>query len=166
VFQEELPIPGFTPVRIRRSRRRRRKTCTDCGATLSEANAYRRPNSAGFHSQCIPCFAKRRRSRHDAVEAQRRAGSKIDHCEICGASETVTRSGRVRRLTIDHNHETGEIRGILCSRCNTGLGMFRDSPDLLRAATAYLDTRGHAAGAEAIAGEPAELAATKPAAAT
>ena len=54
-------------------------------------------------------------------------------CEICG-TET--------RLHFDHCHATGKHRGWLCPRCNHGLGHFRDDPDRLRAAIAYLKERG------------------------
>lgn len=42
------------------------------------------------------------------------------------------------RLTVDHDHETGKIRGVLCNTCNRALGMFRDSPELLVRAILYL----------------------------
>lgn len=42
-------------------------------------------------------------------------------------------------LVVDHDHETGEIRGLLCSTCNSGLGMFKDSPVLARRASDYLE---------------------------
>jgi Recombination endonuclease VII len=59
-------------------------------------------------------------------------------CAICGAEETLSRSGKVQSLALDHNHETGEIRGLLCSKCNLALGLMDDNPDILRAALAYL----------------------------
>lgn len=56
-------------------------------------------------------------------------------CAICGKEA----SGN--RFAIDHSHETGEIRGLLCYQCNTGLGSFRDDSELLRKAIAYLSDR-------------------------
>ncbi len=43
------------------------------------------------------------------------------------------------RLVIDHNHETGAIRGLLCRNCNSGIGLLGDSVELLRRAIAYLN---------------------------
>jgi hypothetical protein len=54
-------------------------------------------------------------------------------CAICG-----TRPKRVASLHLDHCHETGAIRGILCLSCNQALGHFRDDPALLEAAADYL----------------------------
>jgi hypothetical protein len=43
-----------------------------------------------------------------------------------------------RRLSIDHCHQTGQVRGILCDTCNRGIGLLGDSPELLQAALGYL----------------------------
>jgi hypothetical protein len=61
-------------------------------------------------------------------------------CWICNKEETVKNktTNDVRPLCIDHNHENGNIRGALCSRCNKALSLYSDSPELLEAAAKYL----------------------------
>lgn len=41
-------------------------------------------------------------------------------------------------LCVDHSHETGKVRGLLCRKCNTGIGLFYEDPRLLRRAEAYI----------------------------
>ena len=54
-------------------------------------------------------------------------------CKICGAPR-----GR-SRLSVDHCHTTGKVRGLLCSPCNSGLGYFKDNPAVLASAIKYLN---------------------------
>ena len=55
-------------------------------------------------------------------------------CAICG----IHNSELAHSLSVDHCHETKKVRGLLCICCNTALGKFRDSPDLLNKAIKYL----------------------------
>jgi hypothetical protein len=60
-------------------------------------------------------------------------------CVICSAPPDPNGIKAAARLHVDHDHETGAVRELLCVRCNQGLGYFRDNPDLLRAAADYID---------------------------
>ena len=59
-------------------------------------------------------------------------------CEICGISEEDAPKGR---LHVDHCHESGGVRGLLCQRCNQALGMFFDDVSNLEKAISYLKKR-------------------------
>ena len=59
-------------------------------------------------------------------------------CKICGKSETAIVGGIKPMLSVDHCHETKKVRGLLCSACNRALGMFKDSPEILKNAIKYL----------------------------
>ena len=56
-------------------------------------------------------------------------------CAICGS---LRPEGRSQQWHVDHDHATKGLRGILCGPCNRGLGMFKDNPDFLQKAIAYL----------------------------
>lgn len=60
-------------------------------------------------------------------------------CSLCPAKMSPVASGPANRLCVDHCHETGEIRGLLCKSCNTALGAFRDDPIRLQKAIDYLN---------------------------
>jgi len=62
-------------------------------------------------------------------------------CAICKEPISITQFGHA----IDHNHTTGRVRALLCQRCNTGLGSFKDSVAILRAAADYLDEHNEGA---------------------
>lgn len=70
-------------------------------------------------------------------------------CAICQVElpDLMVYENRRRGYAIDHNHETGDFRGILCLKCNSLLGMACDSIDVLMAAISYLENRGSYAGA-------------------
>lgn len=69
-------------------------------------------------------------------------------CAICGEAETLIhrRGGYDVRcdLAVDHDHNTGDVRSLLCSKCNKALGLLNDDPDLILKAVEYL--KAHAVG--------------------
>jgi hypothetical protein len=63
-------------------------------------------------------------------------------CAICLQPErAIGRNGKVKALSLDHNHITGEVRGLLCSTCNLLLGYAGDSPEILERAKEYLGSQ-------------------------
>lgn len=64
-------------------------------------------------------------------------------CSVCRKPETSKhRSGNVASLSVDHDHVTGKVRGLLCRNCNTALGLVSDSPKQLLALADYLQRHG------------------------
>lgn len=59
-------------------------------------------------------------------------------CAICRQPETKLVNGAPCSLNVDHDHETGRVRGLLCSPCNNGLARFRDDVGRLQGAIEYL----------------------------
>jgi hypothetical protein len=57
-------------------------------------------------------------------------------CAICGTAEP---GGRYKVFNVDHNHDTGDVRGLLCGQCNTALGLFKDDSSILLSAIRYLE---------------------------
>lgn len=82
--------------------------------------------------------AKRKRSRgiditdEECILLLQAQGNKCAICEI-----TLEYPGN-RATSLDHDHATGRVRGILCLCCNLGLGSFKDSPEILDKAISYL----------------------------
>lgn len=97
--------------------------------------AYRKVNS----ENCKAINIKRKyglsKEQHEVM--------KIAHdnlCAICHKKETsIDNNGSKRALAIDHCHETGKVRGLLCTNCNTLIGRAKDSVDVLNSAIQYLE---------------------------
>jgi len=66
------------------------------------------------------------------------------NCAICKTAlpDLFSYENRRRGYAIDHNHATGEFRGILCLECNTLLGMAKDNSKVLKSAIRYLEKNG------------------------
>ena len=169
---EKVRLQGkraYEPERIRRLAEReaspRRFTedgqlCSRCRLRRPLSDFYRSArDKSGFVSICRECTAEKvmlwregnqesdkRRKRQYHREAKYGISleafnvlleSQGDRCAICKISVLPTDD-----VCVDHSHETGRVRGILCRRCNTGLGMFKDSTATLRLAIDYLSAKG------------------------
>ncbi len=60
-------------------------------------------------------------------------------CAICYCGETAMKNGKPLSLAVDHDHTTGDVRGLLCSKHNTGIGGFDDNIEHMKSAIAYLE---------------------------
>lgn len=60
-------------------------------------------------------------------------------CAICGNPETVKNyKDVVSKLSVDHCHRTGKVRGLLCQNCNKGIGNLKENEDIILKAVEYL----------------------------
>lgn len=72
------------------------------------------------------------------VDYEKMLNSQRGVCAICKKKETSLFNGKVKKLSVDHCHNTNIVRGLLCNSCNRGLGYFIDSVDILKNALIYL----------------------------
>lgn len=111
------------------------KTCSRCSEIKPMTEfAIRKQSPDGRSSECKQCkcdYDAVRRLKKPIQELKRIQS--IGKCEICDSTEN---------LAIDHNHETGELRGYLCGKCNSALGLLKDDPDILLRAVEYLQRVG------------------------
>jgi hypothetical protein len=103
-------------------------------ANAADLNAYRRErNSRPEVKRQLRDGYYRRTYGLSADEVDAMLTTQGGGCAICGRLPE-----RLGSLHVDHDHEHGHLRGLLCIGCNQGLGQFRDDPELLLAAAEYL----------------------------
>lgn len=139
------------------------KTCSKCGETKPLEEFCRdRSKPDGHRPDCRACQRRQNREGYARDQWGRTAESRRrEHlrrtfgitpedygvmlarqdglCAVCRRPETDSAQGRFH---VDHDHETGALRALLCDRCNRGIGYLQDSPALLRAAADYLERNG------------------------
>lgn len=118
------------------------RKCKKCGIIKPITDFYKRANrKSGFASSCNICSRgsfKNSRLFHHYNMTQDDWNKMFDlqkgKCLICGKHQSDVHL----KFHVDHNHDTGEIRGLLCFKCNVGLGNFDDSVELINNALEYL----------------------------
>lgn len=107
--------------------RGRSKICKGCNKEFSDSS---RVNNCKL---CKKCFEYRTDVYKYGISGETAEQLRsIKNCMICKSTKT---------LCIDHDHKTGEVRGILCHKCNTGLGSFSENIDFLKDAVIYLQEK-------------------------
>jgi hypothetical protein len=144
------------------------KTCSRCKKTKTRSEFYpdHRPGR-DLLSHCKECNKEKQRifrekngprvrANEKTIYEKRRWGNHIKRkygisvndydivlklqdgkCAICGIDVP---GGRSKRFHVDHDHITGEVRGLLCIRCNYMIGYSKNSPDILRNGADYLQS--------------------------
>jgi len=142
------------------------RQCSKCGRTLLEDEFYPRPNRPGkFLSWCKDCLyqSSKKYKQNNKIKLRekrylKKYGITLEEynirfkeqngvCAICGNPEFCQNQHGLLPLAIDHNHKTGKIRGLLCSKCNPAIGSFEVDKgiELLCSAISYLkNTDGEA----------------------
>ena len=60
-------------------------------------------------------------------------------CAVCRQKEVKIQKGKIQRLSVDHDHITKQVRGLVCYNCNILIGHAKENPELLREAALYLE---------------------------
>ncbi|MDX3531554.1 endonuclease VII domain-containing protein [Streptomyces sp. ID05-39B] len=114
------------------------KLCRTCREIKPHSEWHRNASASdGLSTRCKACRAVRGRQDHlkrqyGITEAERDEllASQAGVCCICLAAPAAH---------VDHCHKTGRVRGVLCFSCNAALGQFKDRPDAIRRAAAYVE---------------------------
>lgn len=119
----------------------RNKNCDTCGEEFTPASST--------HKYCsTPCMKSGAASTlllyrygitlEEYEEMFERCGGK---CQICGKDGLLPDKNHKTTLVVDHDHETDEVRGLLCNACNTSLGHLNDDVTLLAKSIVYLSAK-------------------------
>lgn len=139
----EQPINQFA-IRTVNGRKYPRKQCRNCECALARLwyKKIKSANNDTYKKIKKNDKNKQLKSAYGITLEQYDALAKQQNyvCAVCGKHESNMhgKSDNLSRLCVDHDHVTGRIRGLLCHKCNVGIGHFEDRLDVLASAIAYL----------------------------
>jgi len=125
------------------------KTCNICGSEKPITDFYK-TSTGGYHGKCKVCYKlkQKRPSSEQRKDYYLRRGYGISLEEyseklesqngVCGICGCLPPNNRKKHLAVDHDHNTGKVRGLLCDNCNRGLGLLKDDVETLEKAILYL----------------------------
>lgn len=118
------------------------KRCSRCQVHLPvDSFSKKKGTRDGFASRCKPCMRDIQwyiRYGITPEQYSRLLESQDYLCAICRKPEP---NPRYEYLSVDHDHTTGEVRGLLCSLCNPMIGYAKNDPEILESAIRYLQER-------------------------
>lgn len=121
--------------------------CRDCAKASDkksrEKNRHRRNSHKREHYRQNSSRWRKNKIRSYGISVEdynRMLHEQSGCCAACGNPETRVRSGQLIALAIDHCHESGRVRGLLCGACNTSLGLLRDDPERIRRLADYIES--------------------------
>jgi transposase-like protein len=112
--------------------------CSACDLEKDEADFGIRSDRKISRYRCKACQAFYMRAYNvgfSTDELKKWLAEQGPGCAICGTENCPTG----KALAVDHCHSTGRVRGLLCVKCNNGIGNFNDNPKLLQKAIEYLE---------------------------
>ena len=138
------------------------KTCNICGQTKALTEYY--INNYGYpHGKCKKCYVKKQQEKYDPLKKRnenlkRCYGITLNKynemlekqdgkCATCGTTEPggrkSGRGGGTNVFVVDHCHDTGKVRGLLCHSCNRAMGLLGDNVSVIESMIKYLEEHKH-----------------------
>lgn len=135
------------------------KVCTSCGKQRRLGSFYKNPTGRfGYAAICKDCArlqnTEYRRAHKQVVPRESYLQNEYGmsrkewetlfikqdgFCIVCGDWLNLDSTNGHKRIAVDHDHATGKVRGLLCQRCNLGIGLLRDNLYILEKAVSYLE---------------------------
>jgi hypothetical protein len=119
----------------------KQKTCKTCQKVYSQSDVCKANRKAYYQKNKLAHIERNLKRQYglDWENYSKLLESQNNCCAICKSPDSGSMCSQ--RLFVDHCHDTGKVRGLLCHHCNTALGLFQDNPLILKSAINYLNDR-------------------------